>query len=587
MANLADSSDEEIEKQLRLGEDSHWEFKEIKFSGNKPKEPSQNDLSNELAAFANASGGVLLLGITDAGTIQDMNRAQLDATEIILTQACTDSIKPYIAPTILRKELDNKAFLLVAVPEGESLHKSAGGYYQRVGSKKQPMNSDEQLRLAQKRGQSRFIGFDKQTMADTGLATLDEALWKPLLKARSTSQPEQALQKLNLLSEDNNNTLRATVAGLLLCCANPEDWLPQAEITATHYRGTNRASAQLDTQTITGPINQQVDQALKFVKRNMRVASRKAPGRVDMPQYSLQAVFEALVNAVAHRDYSIRQSRIRLSMFADRLEIASPGNLPNTLSVDSMAERQATRNEVLASVLGRIPVPDSLDSANREYFLERRGDGVPIIYETTHELSGQQATYKLITDSELLLIIPAAKLKVDPGEVAVVIKCEQQPLCDVDVLVLFPNKTYKQSKTNADGIAYLELHTTHLPMTVFASSNGYSAGHNNDWIPASGPLTLELSPLPNGGSALFTNGTGHLPVVSGRLNPILDNLNRSYLYADNIAINQGLQQPVNFGFNEDLHLTDANGREAVVRIIDIIGRSALLQYQAVGKFSAS
>ncbi len=319
----------------------------------------------------------------------------------------------------------------------------------------------------------------------------------------------------------------------------------------------------------------------------MRVASRKAPGRVDMPQYSLQAVFEALVNAVAHRDYSIRQSQIRLSMFADRLEIASPGNLPNTLSVDSMAERQATRNEVLASVLGRIPVPDSLDSANREYFLERRGDGVPIIYETTHELSGQQATYKLITDSELLLIIPAAKLKVDPGEVAVVIKCEQQPLCDVDVLVLFPNKTYKQSKTNADGIAYLELHTTHLPMTVFASSNGYSAGHNNDWIPASGPLTLELSPLPNGGSALFINGTGHLPVVSGRLNPILDNLNRSYLYADNIAINQGLQQPVNFGFNEDLHLTDANGREAVVRIIDIIGRSALLQYQAVGKFSAS
>ncbi len=213
MANLAGSSDEEIEKQLRLGKDSHWEFKEIKFSGNKPKEPPQNDLSNELAAFANASGGVLLLGITDAGTIQGMNRAQLDATEIIVTQACTDSIKPYIAPTILRKELDNKAFLLVAVPEGESLHKSAGGYYQRVGSKKQPMNSDEQLRLAQKRGQSRFIGFDKQTMADTGLATLDEALWKPLLKARSTSQPEQALQKLNLLSEDNNNTLEQLLLG--------------------------------------------------------------------------------------------------------------------------------------------------------------------------------------------------------------------------------------------------------------------------------------------------------------------------------------------------------------------------------------
>ncbi len=583
MATPRDPTDEEIRSQLLLGEDSHWEFKEIMFSGDKPKEPSQGDLADELAALANATGGVMLCGVTDDGAIQGMTRDQLDALEMVLTQACTDSIKPYISPAILRKQLDGRAFLLVEISEGDSLHKSPGGHYQRIGSKKQPMNSDEQMRLAQRRGQSRFIGFDKQTMAGTGLATLGEALWKPLLKMRSASQPQEALWKLNLLGKDDHGAFRATVAGILLCCPNPQDWLPQAEITATQYRGVSRASGQLDAQTITGPIGQQVDQALKFVVRNMRVASRKVPGRVDLPQYSVQAVFEALVNAVAHRDYSIRGSRIRISMFEDRLEIASPGSLPNNLTVESMAERQATRNEVLTSVLGRIPVPDVLGAHDREYFLERRGDGVPIIRDTTHELSGKWPEYKLIDNSELLLTIPAARLEADPDRASIAVECAGQPLSSVDVLALFPNKTSKQAKTDVDGIAYVDLHSTHLPMTVFAGASGYTAGHTTDWVPSEGPLRLELTQLPDGGSVVFADSSGHLPIVSGRLNPILDNLDRSYLYADNIAINQGLQQPVNFRLNEDLALTDADGREALVRIVDIVGRSALLQYQAVAK----
>ncbi|WP_419847659.1 ATP-binding protein [Candidatus Poriferisocius sp.] len=579
MAALGDLSDQEIRSQLRLGEDSRWEFKEVKFSGDKPKEPSQDDLADELAALANATGGVMLCGVADDGAIQGMTRAQLDAVEMVVAPACADSIKPYISPVILRKQLDDRAFLLVEVAEGHSLHKSPGGHYQRVGSKKQPMNSDEQLRLAQRRGQSRFIGFDKQTMADTGFATLQEALWKPLLTIRSASQPQEALGKLNLLAKDDHGVFRATVAGILLCCANPHDWLPQAQITATHYRGAGRASGQLDAQTITGPIAQQVDQALKFVVRNMRVASRKAPGRVDLPQYSVQAVFEALVNAVAHRDYSIRGSRIRVSMFEDRLEVASPGSLPNNLSVESMAERQATRNEVLTSVLGRIPVPDALGAHDREYFLERRGDGVPIIFEKTHELSGQWPEYKLINEAELLLTIPAARLEADPDQASIAVVCEGRPLSGVDVLALFPNKTGKQAKTDQDGIAYVELHSTHLPMTVFAGIDGHTAGHSSDWVPSEGPLRLELSPLPGGGSVVVAGDAGHLPILSGRLNPILDSLDRSYLYADNISINQGLQQPVNFRLNEDLHLTDADGREAVVRVIDIVGQSTLLQYQ--------
>ena len=583
MAAPRDPTGDEIRSQLVLGEDSYWEFKETRFSDNKLKGPRQDDLADELAAFSNSNGGIMLCGVTDDGDIQSMNRGQLDEFEKVVHQACGESIKPFISPVILRKELDGKAILLIEVSESDSLHKSPGGYYKRVGSKKQQMDSDEQLRLAQRRGQARYRWFDKQTVDGTGIATLRDSLWKPLLSAQSADEPEIALSKLGLLADDEHGVLRATVAGILLCCHSPDDWLPQAEINATCYRGADRTSGQLDAKIITGPINQQVSEALKFVVRNMRVSARKEPERTNIHQYSEQAVFEALVNAVAHRDYSIHGSRIRISMFEDRLEIASPGSLPNNLTVESMEVRQSTRNEVLTSVLARIPLPGLSNVGERNCFMERRGDGVPIIKQKTHELSGKIPVYELVDNSELLLTVPAARLEADPDRASIAVECAGQPLSGADVLVLFPNKTSKQAKTDVDGIAHVDLHSTHLPMTVFAGVSGYTAGHNTDWVPSEGPLRLELTRLPDGGSVVFSNATGHLPIVSGRLNPILDNLDRSYLYADNIAINQGLQQPVNFAFNEDLLLTDADGREALVRIIDIVGRSALLQYQAVAK----
>ena len=580
METPRDPSDDEIRSQVRLGEDSHWEFKEIRFSGAKPKDPKQEVLADELAAFANSNGGIMLCGVTDDGNIQGMDRAQLDALEILLVQTCADSIKPSIKPVILKKEFDGQAFLLVEVPQGDSLHQSPGGSYQRVGSSKRHMNSDEQLRLAQNRGQARFRWFDKQPVPGTGFATLDEDLWRPLLSTQSANEPLVALSKLDLLADDDHGVLRATVAGVLLCCPAPQDWLPQAEITATCYRGRDRTSGQLDAQTITGPINQQVAHALNFVVRNMKVSARKAPDRTDVQQYSEQAVFEALVNAVAHRDYSISGSRIRLSMFESHLEITSPGSLPNSLTVASMEVRQSTRNEVLTSVLARIPLPRSSNLDDRQFLMERRGDGVPIILKKTQELSGKTPKYQLIDSSELLLRIPAAILEFEADRASIFVECDGRPLADVDVLALFPNKTWQQATTKEDGVAKVDLHSTHLPMTVFAGINGFTAGHSTGWVPAEGPLTLELSPLPEGGSSVFSESSGHLPTISGRLNPILDSHDRTYLYADNIAINQGLPQPAYFRLNEDLHLTDAEGREALVRIVDIVGRSALLQYRS-------
>ena len=147
---------------------------------------------------------------------------------------------------------------------------------------------------------------------------------------------------------------------------------------------------------------------------------------------------------------------------------------------------------------------------------------------------------------------------------------------------MFPNKTWKQAVTDGSGQAVIGLHTGHLPMSVFAAAEGFAAQVESGWIPAQGPLTLELNRLPGGGSVIFKEATGQIPGVTGRLNPIRDTHDRTYLYASNIAINQGRQQPVHFLLGEALRLTDANGQAMFVRIVDIVGRSALVEYRPIG-----
>lgn len=434
-------SDEEISRQLRLGEDSHWEFKQIRFAGARPADPRPDDLADEIAALANTDGGTLLCGVTDAGEPQGLSREQMEELERLVVNLCTDAIKPPVRPTILRRMVDDRSLLLVEVPQGHAQHDSPGGSYHRVGSSKRRMTSDERLRLAQRRGQARFVWFDKQTVPGTGLGTLDEALWKPLLSAEGAADPPSALEKMGLLSRGQNGVRQATVTGVLLCSRAPEEWLPNACITATCYRGPERGTEQIDAQTIGGPLQRQIGEGVAFAVRNMRVAARKSPERAELPQYSEEALFEAVVNAVAHRDYSIRGSRIRLSMFEDRVEIQSPGSLPNNLTVDDMPHRQATRNELLTSLLGRVPASGIKGSGGRLFIMERRGDGVPIMRRQTRELSGSYPIFELVAESELRVRIPAASLEPTPARACVTVRSAGRSLPGADLLILFPNKT--------------------------------------------------------------------------------------------------------------------------------------------------
>ena len=572
-------SEEVIRRRLRLGEDGRWEFKQIEFRGNRPVGPGRDSLADELAAFANGNGGVLLCGVTDDGRAQGMTRAQLDAVEQLVVTICADSIRPAIEIDALRMEVDGKALLAVEVAAGYALHDSPGGSYRRSGSSKRRLGSDERLRLTQRRAQARFLWFDEQPVPETGFGSLDEALWKPLVSAQGAAAPDLALAKLGLLTDTADGPRRATVAGILLCSRAPEQWLPNACITATRYRGADRASGQVDAQTIGGPLNRQIAAAVAFAVRNMQVAAHKDPARIDLPQYSERAIFEAVVNAVAHRDYSIRGSRIRLSLFSDRLEIQSPGTLPNSLTVDNIADRQATRNEVLASMLGRMPAGDTRGSGERRYFMERRGDGVPVILNETRGVSGKPAQFHVIADAEVLVVLPSAPLEPSPAQVRIAVRASGRPLPGSDLLILFPNRTWQRATADAAGIAAAALHTTELPLTVYAAAAGHAAHVEREWTPCRRALAVELAALPDGGSVIFPEAAGSVPGLTGTLHAVRDARDRTFVSASNIAINDGRPQPVPFIPGEELRLVDAAGRERRIRIVDVTGRSALVEYR--------
>ena len=166
----------------------------------------------------------------------------------------------------------------------------------------------------------------------------------------------------------------------------------------------------MDAAEITGPLDTQVAEACRFVFKNMRVAAVKIPGRVDIPQFAMNAVFEAIVNAVAHRDYSISGAKIRIHLFADRLEVMSPGGLPNSLTLEEIGERQFSRNELICTCLSRCPLEQRFTDVVRLRLMDRRGEGVPVILLSSFKLSGKNAIYELLGDSELRLTIPSVPI---------------------------------------------------------------------------------------------------------------------------------------------------------------------------------
>ena len=393
----------ELTEKIYLGEDSTIEFKR--------ELPRRESLADEIAAFANASGGVILIGVDDDSNIVGTDRQDLDRTEKIVVEICGDNIDPMVHIVTEKLRIDDKNLLKIEVPRSPFVHKSSNGYFIRQGSSKREMTTEQLGRLLQSRSQAHIISFDEQFVPNTYKDTLRETLYQRFITEGVTDREkiEDLLLKRRLLVKESQE-YHASVAGLLMCHDKPDDYLYNSFIQAVFYNSMEKdANYQIDAKDFRGPLDQQIVEAFKFVEKYNQVSARKEIGRIDRPQYSMRAVFEAVVNAVVHRDYSKAGSKIRLFMFADRLELYSPGALANTLTVDDLRYNQATRNELLARLLSETTLSDDMGAqVVRRHFLERRGEGVGIILNESEMLSDKTPVYELFGE-ELGLTIFAAK----------------------------------------------------------------------------------------------------------------------------------------------------------------------------------
>ncbi len=407
---------QQILSLVRFGEDTSLEFKRVIFKSGRIAGPDKRDIADEISAMANTASGRIIFGVDDkTRKLSPLTIPQLDMLETWLCEICSDIIDPPLTCLIRKVPItDDAGVIVLEVPRSVFVHKGAHGYFTRIGSSKRELKPDALARLFQEKSQSRIVCFDEQVVADAKIEDLNPSLYRAYRTPFSAQNDQEFLRKMHFIAPDDQGYMKPTVGGLLMASEHPEQYLPSAYIQAVAYRGTERtANEQLDARDIYGPLNVQIAEAVRFVNRNMRVFAIKNPGRVDIPQFPLAAVFEAVVNAVAHRDYSIVGAKIRLHMFSDRLELFSPGGLPNALTLDEIPERQFSRNELLCSVISRCKMIEGIEEVTRMTIMDRRGEGVPIILKDGKKFSGKPPKYEVLSGSEVKLTMYSSLIEAE------------------------------------------------------------------------------------------------------------------------------------------------------------------------------
>ncbi len=334
-----------------------------------------DELAETLAALANAHGGAIIVGVSGRGKkiegVADVESARLAALDAAL--ACTP---PLVLPLPAAAPHGDTALLLLEVPSGlPHVYSVHGKYLRRAGAANQPIPPDALRKLLIERGETSW-----ERMAPAG-ATLDDLDPNKLSAYVQRSGPAAAGDPLTFLFRrgcvaksplpivrgqwqgDLASRLPATDdgrratdyvptnAGLLLFGRDVERFFPQCEVTLVRYRGREMGDEFL-REDIRDTLVETVRRAEIWISEHMRRGSRMVGlERQDWAQFPQGALREALVNAVAHRDYTIRGEGIRIALFGDRMECYSPGRLPGHVTVENIAAERFSRNETLVQVL--------------------------------------------------------------------------------------------------------------------------------------------------------------------------------------------------------------------------------------------
>ena len=336
------------------GEDSRLQFKrDIR---------NADALAAEMVAFSNSEGGRILIGVTDAGELAGIPREDVGRINQLISNAASQHVRSPISPMTENVAVGKgRIVIVVTVPKGidKPYFDRNGVIWLKGGSDKRRVNSKEELR--------RLFQMSDQFYADglpvkADLEALDKLRFRDFLKKfynRDIPDRPEALHKLlqnmNLAVDDG----RLNLAGVLLFAEKPEWITPQFVLKAVCYPGNEiHVSDYVDTEDFSGPLKKIFDDAMAFVLRNLHKiqAGRgvNAPGVPEIPPLVFE---ELLVNALVHRDYLV-SAPIRLFVFDNRVDIVSPGHLPDSLTVEKIKTGNSIiRNPILVSYIAKGLLP--------------------------------------------------------------------------------------------------------------------------------------------------------------------------------------------------------------------------------------
>jgi len=371
-----------------VAEDDEGQYLEFK-----PAEERPGSLATSLAAFANADGGTLVYGVaerTEGGrkvhVIEGVPDVKI-ATDHLYTAAelCTPKL-PLPAPE--RIDIDGKSVLVVTVPEGlGQVYGVEGRYVVREGSYRRALTPEEIRSLLSRRG---LFAYDREPVPGATRAHLDDARVRAYA-ARFPSAQEMGADALlaarDLLVHPAGNAdgpLVPSVAGILLLCADPQRFFPQARVAVVQYAGQQMGESFLK-QEIEGPVPRQLDEAEAWLVRNtLHGVQLRGMSRTDRAEYPRPAIREAVLNALAHRDYGQRGDRVRIYAFSDRIEVHSPGGLGGPMRLDNLLAKRWSRNATLVQGLVALDIIEELGFGLDRMVAVMADAGLPAPVFTNH-----------------------------------------------------------------------------------------------------------------------------------------------------------------------------------------------------------
>lgn len=333
---------EELEILIAKGEDSKTQFKE--------NLTNARQLTHEFVAFSNCMGGTIIVGVTDNGEVKGLSKNDLQRINQLISNVSSENTKPPIYPETEVIQFQNKNILVVYIPYG--VHKpyctNEGIFLTRSGADKRKISQGELQRLFQESGK---LYADEIRYPKAGFKDIDLKLFENFYKKKykENFQHDNILrifENLNLASDGALN-----LSGILLFSTNPMKYYPLSQLIAVSFLGDSITGNQYrDSENIEGNIKKLFEDGLVFLTRNLKKIQQgqnfNSTGILEIPQPVLE---ELLVNALIHRDYFIN-SNIRILIFDNRIEIISPGVLPNNLTVENIKKGVSVRrNQTLSS----------------------------------------------------------------------------------------------------------------------------------------------------------------------------------------------------------------------------------------------